>query len=177
MEAGRETNVGRLTHVDSTGRARMVDVGSKRPTRRRARAEGEVRFGAAAFRALRENRLAKGDALAVARVAGIQAAKRTDEWIPLCHAIPLDHLAVEIELLEESRTARVTAEARARWTTGVEMEALVAVSASCLALYDMAKALDRGIVIGDVRLVEKQGGRSGRWVRGRSAPRRRRAAD
>jgi cyclic pyranopterin phosphate synthase len=143
----------------------MVDVGAKRATARRAAAEGRVRFNDRAFQALADNRLAKGDALAVARLAGIQAAKRTHEWIPLCHSIPLDHLAVEIELIAPDRCAHVRAEARARWSTGVEMEALVAVTAACLALYDMGKALDRAISIDEVRVVEKSGGRSGRWRR------------
>lgn len=155
----------KLTHVDARGDAAMVDVGSKKATRRRARAEGRVSFNASAFRQLQENRLAKGDALSVARLAGIQAAKRTSEWIPLCHSVPLEHLEVTIVLEPESRTARVTALASARWVTGVEMEALVAVSAACLALYDMAKAVDRGISIGEVRLLEKEGGRSGKWKR------------
>jgi cyclic pyranopterin phosphate synthase len=157
----------RLSHLDDAGKARMVDVGSKRNSRRRAVAAGRVRFNATAFRRLRENRLAKGDALAVARLAGIQAAKRTAEWIPLCHTVPLDHLDLRIELIDDGRTAEVTAEARARWSTGVEMEALVAVSAACLALYDMAKAVDRGITIEDVRLLAKEGGKSGRWKRSR----------
>ena len=100
---------------------------------------GRVRFNARAFKALAENRLAKGDAIAVARLAGIQAAKRTAEWIPLCHTIPLDHVGVAIELEEGERCAKVRAEVAATWSTGVEMEALVAVQAACLALYDMAK--------------------------------------
>jgi cyclic pyranopterin phosphate synthase len=154
----------KLTHVDGEGKARMVDVGDKEVTQRRALAQGEVRFNEEAFRALSENRLAKGDALAVARLAGIQAGKRTSEWIPLCHQVPLDHLSVEIDLIDEERTARVRAEARTRWTTGVEMEALVAVSAACLALYDMAKAIDRGIAIEGVRLLKKEGGRSGHYT-------------
>jgi len=155
----------RLTHVDGEGRAKMVDVGSKSPTRRRAVAEGRVSFGETAFDQLAENRLAKGDALVVARLAGIQAAKRTAEWIPLCHTIPLEHVDVSIDLEPEERVARVTATASANWTTGVEMEALVAVSAACLTLYDMAKAVDRGITVGDVRVLEKSGGRSGTWKR------------
>ena len=155
----------KLTHVDAAGRAAMVDVGSKKPTRRRAVARGRVLFGKAAFDRLRQNRLAKGDALSVARLAGIQAAKRTAEWIPLCHTIPLDHLEVTVDLEPKRRAARVTASASARWTTGVEMEALVAVSAACLTLYDMAKAVDRGITIDEVQLVEKSGGRSKLWKR------------
>jgi cyclic pyranopterin phosphate synthase len=156
----------KLTHVDEAGKARMVDVSPKRATRRRAVARGRVRLNARAFRQLSANRLAKGDALAVARLAGIQAAKRTAEWIPLCHTVPLDHLDVAIDLDERERAAEVTATASARWTTGVEMEALVAVSAACLALYDMAKAVDRGITIEQVQLLNKSGGRTGRWTRG-----------
>lgn len=154
-----------LTHTDEQGRARMVDVSTKAPSLRRARAAGEVCFGAEAYRALRENRLAKGDALAVARLAGIQAGKRTSEWIPLCHSVPLERLDVAVELIDSELKVRVTAEALARWSTGVEMEALVAVSAACLALYDMAKSLDRGISIGPIHLLEKSGGRSGNWKR------------
>ena len=160
----------RLTHVDRSGAARMVNVGSKRATRRKAVAGGRVLFNATAFRQLQQNRLAKGDAISVARLAGIQAAKRTAEWIPLCHVIPLDHLEVDIELVEKDRAAVVTASASASWRTGVELEAMVAVSAACLTLYDMAKAADRGISIDDVRLISKEGGRSGRWRR--SATRR-----
>ena len=155
----------RLTHLDDHGRSRMVDVGDKATTRRRAVARGRVRFGEEAFRLLAENRLAKGDALSVARLAGVQAAKRTDEWIPLCHTVPLDHLGIEVELLSDERIAEVVATAAARWTTGVEMEALVAASAACLALYDMAKGVDRGIVIERIELLEKEGGRSGAWRR------------
>jgi cyclic pyranopterin phosphate synthase len=155
----------RLTHTDGQGKARMVHTGSKRRTRRRAVACGRVRFNAAAFVALATNKLAKGDALAVARLAGIQAAKRTSEWIPLCHSVPLDHVDVAIDLEAADRTAVVTAEAAATWTTGVEMEALVAVHAACLALYDMAKALDRGIVTETIVLLEKHGGRSGTYRR------------
>jgi len=160
----------KLTHADGSGRARMVDVGDKPISARRAVARGILRFGdGTAFAALVENRLAKGDALAVARLAGIQAAKRTHEWIPLCHAVPLDQVRVDIELDAERRTAAVTAEARARWHTGVEMEALVAVSGACLALYDMVKGLDRTATIAEIALVEKEGGRSGLFRRGGSA--------
>ena len=153
----------RLTHADEAGRARMVDVGAKKATRRKAVASGRVRFGAEAYRMLKENRLAKGDALAVARLAGIQAGKRAFEWVPLAHPIPLDHLAVDIELQDGSHEAVVTATASARWATGVEMEALVAVSAACLSLYDMTKGVDRGITVTEILLLEKSGGRSGTW--------------
>jgi cyclic pyranopterin phosphate synthase len=154
-----------MSHLDSHGKARMVDVGEKKATRRRAIARGRVLFNAEAFARLKENSLAKGDAIAVARLAGIQAAKRTAEWIPLCHTIPLQHLEVEIVLEDEARAALVTAGASARWTTGVEMEALVAVSAACLTLYDMAKAVDKGITISELQLLEKEGGKSGDWKR------------
>jgi cyclic pyranopterin phosphate synthase len=159
--------MGRLTHADRSGKARMVDVGPKRATRRRAAAEGIVRLGARSYRLLRENRLSKGDALSVARLAGIQAGKRTPEWIPLCHQVPLDLLQVEIELDDDARAARVVATATARWVTGVEMEALVAVAAACLALYDMVKGVDRGALVERIALLEKSGGRSGAWRRGR----------
>ena len=156
----------RLTHTDGSGKARMVDVSDKPATARRAVARGEVRFGdEGAFTALADNRLAKGDALAVARLAGIQAAKRTHEWIPLCHAVPLDHVELSIDLDPERRVAIVTAEARARWHTGVEMEALVAVCGACLALYDMVKGLDRGATLSEIELLEKEGGRSGHFRR------------
>jgi len=155
----------KLTHLDRSGSARMVDVSAKSLVRRRAVASAEVVFNARAYRALRDARLAKGDALAVARLAAIQAAKRTSDWIPLCHTVPLDAVTVEIELVDATRTARVTTEAKTRWSTGVEMEALVAASAACLALYDMAKALDRAIEISGPRLLLKEGGRSGRYRR------------
>ncbi len=142
----------------------MVDVSGKAKTLRRAVARGRVVFGAEAFRLLRANKLAKGDALAVCRLAGIQAGKRTAEWIPLCHTVPLTRLDVEVELVARGRFARITATAEARYTTGVEMEALVAVSAA-LALYDMAKGVDRAIAIEEIVLLEKSGGRSGTWRR------------
>jgi cyclic pyranopterin phosphate synthase len=155
----------KLTHVDGGGRASMVDVGGKKTSARVAVARGQLSMNAEAFRALADNRLAKGDALAVARLAGVQAAKRTADWIPLCHNVPLDNLQVEIELEEPNGQAVVTATASARWVTGVEMEALVAVSAACLALYDMAKAVDRAMTIGGIELLRKSGGRSGDWSR------------
>jgi len=156
----------KLTHTDASGAARMVDVGSKETTLRRAVARAQVRFSAGAFRLLAANKLAKGDALAVARLAGIQAGKRTADWIPLCHTVPLTRLDVDIALVRAKREAIVTATAEARWVTGVEMEALVAVSAAALALYDMAKGVDRGIVIREIALLKKSGGRSGAWRRG-----------
>ena len=153
-----------LSHVDPKGRVRMVDVSAKLPTLREAAAEGSVRMSRDAFHAIRRRRVAKGDAVAVARVAGIAAAKRTSEWIPLCHAIPLEHVGVDVRFEGDRRTVVVTAVARARWSTGVEMEAMVAVAATLLTLYDMAKAIDRGMTLGPIRLVRKSGGRSGDYV-------------
>jgi cyclic pyranopterin phosphate synthase len=143
----------------------MVGVGDKPVTERRARALGTLRMNAAAFSAMRRQGLAKGDALALARAAAITAAKRTAEWIPLCHVVPLEQIEVAIAFEPRTRTVRVEVEARARWKTGVEMEAMVGAAAALLTLYDMAKALDRGMRLGPVVLLEKSGGRSGPWRR------------
>jgi len=140
-----------LSHVDDTGAVRMVDVGGKEPSRRRAVARAEVRMGAETARRLRE--LPKGDALATAQVAGIMAAKRTAELIPLCHPLPLSHVAVELEVGGGEVTILATAETIAQ--TGVEMEALTAASVAALTVYDMAKAVDKELEITGVRLVEK----------------------
>lgn len=156
----------KLTHVDATGAVRMVDVSGKGTTLRRAVAQGRVAFGAEAFRLLRANKLAKGDALAVARLAGIQGGKRTAELIPLCHTVPLTRLDVSITLESRGRLARITATAEASWSTGVEMEALVAVAAAALALYDMVKAVERGATVTELRLESKSGGARGDWARG-----------
>jgi len=152
----------RLTHIDADGRARQVDVGDKPITAREAEARGFVQIGPAAAAALRDGRVAKGDPLQVARVAGIQAAKRTADLIPLCHPVPLTHVDVDLSLQDGG--VEIVAVARAHWQTGVEMEALCAVTAAALCVYDMLKALDRQMVIGDVRLVRKTGGRSGDFV-------------
>jgi len=143
----------------------MVDVGGKRATRRVAVARGTVVMSSVAFEALAAGRLAKGDAAAVARLAGIQAAKRTSEIVPLCHPLALESVEVDVSLEAARRTAVVTATARVTGKTGVEMEALTAVSAACLSLYDMIKALDRAAVVRDVCLLEKSGGRSGLYRR------------
>ncbi len=156
---------GSVLHVDARGRARMVDVGGKRVTRRTAVGRGVVAMGRSAFEALAGGRLAKGDALAVARLAGIQAAKKTSEIVPLCHPLALESVEVDVVLDAHRREAVVTATARITGKTGVEMEALTAVSAACLALYDMIKALDRGAVIREIVLREKSGGRSGAYRR------------
>jgi cyclic pyranopterin monophosphate synthase len=156
---------GSLLHLDSRGRARMVDVGGKAATRRRAVARGKVRLNAAAFGALASGKLSKGDALAVARLAGILAAKKTSEIVPLAHPISLDAVSVECELVARTREVVVTATTSTAARTGVEMEALTAVAGACLALYDMAKALDRSIEIREIVLLEKTGGRSGPFRR------------
>jgi cyclic pyranopterin phosphate synthase len=151
----------------------MVDVAGKAVTLREAEAEGRVLLSAEAFRLLRLNRIAKGDVLGVARIAGIQAAKRTSEWIPLCHPVPLTSVGVEFSLQPSRRTVKITTRASARWSTGVEMEALSAVAAAALAIYDMCKAVDRGIRIEGIRLNFKRGGRSGEYRRPNGArPRR-----
>ncbi|HEX4439836.1 MAG TPA: cyclic pyranopterin monophosphate synthase MoaC [Thermoanaerobaculia bacterium] len=154
-----------VLHVDTRGRARMVDVGAKRPTRRIAVARGAVALAKVAYEALAGGRLAKGDALAVARIAGIQAAKRTSEFVPLCHPLALESVEVDVALDAKSREAVVTATARITGKTGVEMEALTAVAAACLAIYDMVKALDRSAAIREIVLLEKTGGRSGAYRR------------
>lgn len=157
----------RPTHLDDEGRARMVDVGGKPVTRREAVASGRIAMTPATAAAIRGGAVGKGDVLAVARIAGIQAAKETSRTIPLCHPIALDAVEVEIEVGAREATVRATTRTSAR--TGVEMEALVAVSAALLAIWDMVKGIDRTLEIGPVRLEEKRGGRSGEWVR-ESAP-------
>jgi cyclic pyranopterin phosphate synthase len=144
----------------------MIDVGGKRTTRRRAVARGRVRLAPAAFEALETGRLSKGDALAVARLAGILAAKKTPEIVPLAHGIPLESVGVECDLDSRAREVVVTATVSTSARTGVEMEALTAVAGACLAIYDMAKSLDRSIEILEIVLLEKTGGRSGAYQRG-----------
>ena len=150
-----------LTHLDAAGAARMVDVGAKPATARVAIAEGVIHVAPAALAAIRANAVAKGDVLAVARVAGIMAAKRTAELIPLCHPLPIN--GIDLDLAVEDELVRVTATVRTTHSTGVEMEALTAVSVALLTVYDMAKSLDRAMTIGGVRLLAKQGGKSGDW--------------
>ena len=155
----------RLSHVDRKGRARMVDVGEKRVTARRAVAEGTITMSRAAFALVEANRVAKGDVLGVAEVAGVAGAKRTPDLIPLAHPIQLEHVVVTAKLDAKLPGVRVRAVARVAAKTGVEMEALTACAVALLVVYDMVKAADRGMVIGDVRLLEKSGGRSGAWKR------------
>jgi cyclic pyranopterin phosphate synthase len=153
-----------LTHLDAHGAARMVDVSAKPATRREAIASGFIAVGETALTAIKDQAVAKGDVLAVARIAGIMAAKRTADLIPLCHPLPLD--AVAMDLAIEAAGIRVTATVITTHGTGVEMEAMTAVSVALLTIYDMAKALDRGMTIGEVRLLKKSGGRSGEWLAG-----------
>ncbi len=163
----------RLTHLDSTGRIRMVDVGDKPISRREAFARGAVRMAPATLQAIIGGRLKKGEALAAARLAGIMAAKKTHELIPLCHQIALQVVEVEFTPDREHSLLEIEARAVTAAQTGVEMEAMVAVSAAALTIYDMAKAIDRAMVIDAVRLVAKSGGTSGDFARrGEPAPRR-----
>jgi len=155
----------RLSHLDEASRARMVDVSGKPETERTALAEGLVRMSQDAFEQVASHAVAKGDVLAVAEVAGVMAAKRTGELIPLCHPLGLDQVTVEARLMPEVPGVRVTATAKVTGRTGVEMEALTAVSVACLTIYDMVKAVDRGMVIEGVRLMSKTGGTRGDWRR------------
>ena len=154
-----------LSHIDEHGHARMVDVSDKPVTVRMARATGSIQMRRETLDAIRANAIAKGDVLGTARLAGIMAAKRTSELIPLCHPIPLTDVSVEITIDEALPGLRVEAAARTAAQTGVEMEAIVAVSVSLVTVYDMAKAVDRSMVIGEISLAEKVGGRSGHWQR------------
>lgn len=154
-----------LAHLDDAGRARMVDVGAKPVTARSATAEGAIRMSAEAFRLVADQAVAKGDVLAVSEMAGTMAAKRTAELIPLCHPLGLDHVAVQGSLDESLPGVRVRASVRVVGRTGVEMEALTAVSVALLTVYDMVKSADRGMEIVAVRLLEKTGGSRGDWRR------------
>jgi cyclic pyranopterin phosphate synthase len=155
----------KLTHLDEMGRARMVDVGDKPVSERTAVAEGAVRMSREAFELVAAQGLVKGDVLAVAEVAGTMGAKRAGDLIPLCHPLSLDLVQVEARLEPELPGVRITAVAKATGRTGVEMEALTAVAVACLTVYDMVKAIDRGMVIEEVRLVSKTGGTQGDWSR------------
>lgn len=154
-----------LTHLDEQGKARMVDVGAKPDSERIAVAAGRVTMQPETLRLIRDGALKKGDVLTVARIAGIMAAKRTSELIPLCHPIALTHLDVQLTLNESESAVEITATARTIGKTGVEMEALTAVSVAALTIYDMAKAIDRAMIIGEIRLLEKHGGQHGDYVR------------
>ncbi len=155
-----------LTHLDERGHAAMVDVGDKAVTTRTAVAQGIVQMQPATLAAIRDGAVPKGDVLAAARIAGIMAAKRTPDLIPLCHTLLLTKVAVDFIIDEPGSRVWITATVRCRGQTGVEMEALTAVSVAALTIYDMAKALEKTMVIGQIRLLEKQGGKSGNWQAG-----------
>jgi cyclic pyranopterin phosphate synthase len=153
-----------LTHFDAAGQAHMVDVAAKAETHRIARATGTIRMQPATLRLIAQGSAKKGDVIGIARIAAIQAAKRTADLIPLCHPLPLTKVSAEFEVDEAASQVRCTVQAETLGRTGVEMEALTAVQVGLLTIYDMCKAADRGMVIDDVRLLEKHGGKSGDWV-------------
>ena len=159
-----------LTHLDPEGRPRMVDVSAKAESHRTAWAEGSIRMDPDTLKAIQEGRTPKGDVLQVARIAGMQGGKRTGELIPLCHLLPAVSLALELEPDPELPGVRARARASVRGQTGVEMEALTAVAVALLTVYDMAKSMDRGMVLGDIRLLGKEGGVSGSWGRPPDGP-------
>ena len=160
----KEQNEGQLSHLDAQGHAHMVDVGAKDATRREAIARGTITMQPETLALILDGKLPKGDVLAVARVAGIMAAKRTPELIPLCHTLLLTHVSLLIEPDPQASALLIEATVRCQGQTGVEMEALTAVSIAALTIYDMCKAVDRGMRIGDIRLAEKRGGRSGELI-------------
>ena len=153
------SNEPQLSHVDEAGRVRMVDVGDKPVTERVAVARGHIAIGEPALRAIRDGRIAKGDPLQAARLAGVMAAKKTADLIPLCHPLMLSQIDIDLQALDDGY--RIEARVRTAGRTGVEMEALTAVSIAALTIYDMVKAIDKGMTIGSIRLVKKTGGRSG----------------
>lgn len=153
----------RLTHLDDAGKASMVDVGDKPFTQRTAIAQGVVRMGAPAFELLSASKNAKGEVLNTARIAGILAAKRCADLIPMCHSLPLSYVGIDFETNPQTHTITVIATCRSDYRTGVEMEAMTACSVAALTIYDMCKAADKGIVIEQVRLIYKSGGKSGEW--------------
>ncbi len=164
LRIGKVEAAARLSHVDAQGRARMVDVSAKAVTPREAVARGTVRMQPETLRLIRNGKIAKGEVLAVARIAGIMAAKRTAELIPLCHPLPVEVAGIDFEVLGPGKM-QVEARVKVTGKTGVEMEALAAVSVAALTIYDMCKAVDRRMVISDIRLMEKRGGRSGGFRR------------
>jgi cyclic pyranopterin phosphate synthase len=154
-----------LSHFDSSGASRMVNVGDKQVTRRMARASGTVRMSATTLALVRDKRASKGDVLEVARLAGIMAAKRTAELIPLCHPLPLESVTIDFSFVDD-QTLGIEASVQVEAKTGIEMEALTAASVAALTVYDMCKSVDRGMTIERIQLEEKSGGRSGHWQRG-----------
>ena len=158
-----------LTHFDAQGQAHMVDVSAKAPSHRIATAQGRIRMQAATLQIIASGGAKKGDVLGIARIAGIQAAKKTSDLIPLCHPVPLTRVTVEFELEPAGNSVRCIASAETVGVTGVEMEALTAVQVALLTIYDMCKAVDRAMVMEDVRLLDKRGGKSGHWQAGGGA--------
>ena len=154
----------RLTHIDETGNAVMVDVSEKNLTLREAVASGKIFVGAEILAVITSGTAKKGDVLGVAQVAGIMAAKRTSELIPLCHTLPLSHCSLTFEILSDEEAIKVWARVKTTWGTGVEMEAMTAVSVALLTIYDMCKALSKSMTIGEIRLERKSGGKSGLYV-------------
>jgi cyclic pyranopterin monophosphate synthase len=155
----------KLSHIDEHGRARMVDTAGKHLTERTATATVTVLLNSETYTALRKNKSSKGDVLTVAKIAGIQAAKRTSELIPLCHQIPLHNIDIQFALDDKLLSVTVEAKVKCQWSTGVEMEALTACSVTALTIYDMLKAIQKDIVITDLKLIEKRGGKSGDFIR------------
>ena len=153
-----------LTHFDAQGQAHMVDVASKAETHRVARATGSISMQAATFELIASGQAKKGDVIGIARIAAIQGAKRTAELIPLCHPLPITRVAVDFDLDRENSSVHCTAQVETLGRTGVEMEALTAVQVGLLTVYDMCKAADRGMVMGNIRVLEKRGGKSGEWL-------------
>ncbi len=164
MSDAEPRSIPQLSHTRESGEARMVDVSAKAETLRTATASGSITMSRSAMTAIRNNSIAKGDVLSVARIAGIMAAKRTSELIPLCHPLALSHVDVTLEIDTELPGVRVEATATTTASTGVEMEAIVAVSIALATVYDMAKSADRAMVIADIRVLRKSGGRSGNYV-------------
>jgi cyclic pyranopterin phosphate synthase len=163
---GWEDRMARLTHFDKTGRARMVDVSKKRDTLREAVVRGSISMDQKTFKSIMSGKIAKGDVLAVAKVAGIMAAKKTSEIIPMCHPLNLSHVEINLFPFEKESRIEIEAKVRIKAQTGVEMEGFVAVAAAGLTIYDMCKAIDRGMVISDIHLVKKTGGKSGTYEAG-----------
>jgi cyclic pyranopterin monophosphate synthase len=165
----RRSKMPKLTHFDKTGRARMVDVSKKRDTLREAVVRGSISMDQKTFKHIMSGKIAKGDVLAVAKVAGIMAAKKTSEIIPMCHPLNLSHVEINLFPFEKESRIEIEAKVRIKGQTGVEMEGFVAVAAAGLTIYDMCKAIDRGMVISDIHLVQKTGGKSGTYAAKRRA--------
>lgn len=155
----------RLTHVDKTGKLKMIDISGKESSLRSASVEVSVLLNEKTFKMVASNRVAKGDVLTTAKIAGILAAKKTSELIPLCHQIHLDHIEILFDLLADKRCIKITCNVRAGYSTGVEMEAFCAASIASLTIYDMVKAVQRDVVISDLKLISKKGGKSGEFIR------------